>query len=89
MVSNLGKTIDNIIREGRETGLEEGRKEGRKDGLLQGLKKLLGIKFSDISYMSRIERIEDENTLNSVFEDAVKSNSIEEFKEKLRQRKLN
>jgi predicted transposase/invertase (TIGR01784 family) len=93
MVSNLGKTIDNIIREGRETGLEEGRKEGRKegrrDGLLQGLEKLLGIKFSDTSYMNKIERIEDENTLNSVFEDAVKSNSIEEFKEKLRQRKLN
>jgi hypothetical protein len=39
--------------------------------------------------MSRIERIEDENTLNSVFEDAVKSNSIEEFREKLRKRKLN
>ncbi|WP_446897199.1 hypothetical protein ACSVC9_09220 [Clostridium sp. LBM24168] len=28
MVSNLGKTIDNIIREGKKTGLEEGRKEG-------------------------------------------------------------
>jgi hypothetical protein len=81
MVSNLGKTIDNIIR--------EGRKEGERVGLLQGLEKLLGIKFSDTSYMSRIERIEDENTLNSVFEDAVKSNSIEEFKEKLKQRKLN
>jgi flagellar biosynthesis/type III secretory pathway protein FliH len=93
MVSNLGKTIDNIIREGRETGLEEGRRQGRKEGervgLLQGLEKLLGIKFSDTSYMSKIERIEDENTLNSVFEDAVKSNSIEEFREKLRKRKLN
>jgi predicted transposase YdaD len=85
MVSNLGKTIDNIIKEGRK----EGEKEGKKAGLLQGLEKLLDIKFSDISYMSRIERIEDENTLNSVFEDAVKSNSIEEFKEKLKQRKLN
>nr|WP_276329481.1 Rpn family recombination-promoting nuclease/putative transposase [Clostridium luticellarii] len=85
MVSNLGKTIDNIIKEGRK----EGEKEGKKAGLLQGLEKLLDIKFSDISYMSRIERIEDENTLNSVFEDAVKSNSIEEFREKLRKRKLN
>ncbi|KAA8675272.1 Rpn family recombination-promoting nuclease/putative transposase [Clostridium sp. HV4-5-A1G] len=85
MMSNLGKTIDNIIKEGRK----EGEKEGKKAGLLQGLEKLLYIKFSDISYMSRIERIEDENTLNSVFEDAVKSNSIEEFKEKLKQRELN
>lgn len=44
MVSNLGKTIDNIIREGRETGLregrekgiEEGRKEGRREGREEG-----------------------------------------------------
>ncbi|OAA90785.1 hypothetical protein [Clostridium ljungdahlii] len=70
-------------------GIEKGLKEGRKDGLLQGLEKLLGIKFSDTSYMSTIKEIEDENTLNSVFEDAVKSNSIEEFKEKLKQKKLN
>ena len=53
MVSNLGKTIDNIIREGRETGLkegrqegirkgrEEGRKEGKKEGLLEGRRKTL------------------------------------------------
>ncbi|MCC9294256.1 Rpn family recombination-promoting nuclease/putative transposase [Clostridium sp. WLY-B-L2] len=77
MVSNLGKTIDNII------------KEGRKDGLLQGLEKLLGIKFSDTSCMGRIKKIDDEDILNSVFEDAVKSNSIGEFEERLRQRKLN
>lgn len=73
----------------KKRGIEKGLKEGRKDGLLQGLEKLLGIKFSDTSYMSTIKEIEDENTLNSVFEDAVKSNSIEEFKEKLKLRKLN
>ncbi|MHC6179206.1 hypothetical protein ACYUJ6_05035 [Clostridium sp. JNZ X4-2] len=43
----------------------------------------------DTSYMSKIKKIEDEDTLNSLFEDAVKSNSIEEFKEKLKLRKLN
>jgi flagellar biosynthesis/type III secretory pathway protein FliH len=105
MVSNLGKTIENIVKEGKTKGLEEGRKEGikegikegreegkregRKDGLLQGLEKLLGIKFSDTSCIGRIKKIEDEDILNSVFEDAVKSNSIGEFEEKLRQRKLN
>ncbi|MEY8764957.1 MULTISPECIES: hypothetical protein [Clostridium] len=93
MVSNLGKTIENIVREGKTKGLEEGRKqgikEGRKDGLLQGLEKLLGIKFSDTSCISRIRKIEDEDVLSSVFEDAVKSNSIGEFEEKLRRRKLN
>ncbi|MCC9294265.1 Rpn family recombination-promoting nuclease/putative transposase [Clostridium sp. WLY-B-L2] len=117
MVSNLGKTIENIVREGKTKGLEEGRKEGReqgikegikegrkegkkegikegrkegrKDGLLQGLEKLLGIKFSDTSCIGRIKKIDDEDVLNSVFEDAVKSNSIGEFEEKLRRRKLN
>jgi flagellar biosynthesis/type III secretory pathway protein FliH len=113
MVSNLGKTIENIVKEGKTKGLEEGRKqgikegrekgrregmkegrregrkEGRKDGLLQGLEKLLGIKFSDTSCISRIKKIEDEDVLSSVFEDAVKSNSIGEFEEKLRRRKLN
>lgn len=78
-----------VEKRGVEKGIEEGRREGRKDGLLQGLEKLLGIKFSDTSYMSKIKEIEDENTLNSVFEDAVKSDSIEEFKEKLKLRKLN
>jgi predicted transposase YdaD len=97
MVSNLGKTIENIVKEGKTKGLEEGRKEGReqgikegrKDGLLQGLEKLLGIKFSDTSCIGRIRKIDDEDILNSVFEDAVKSNSIGEFEERLRQRKLN
>jgi hypothetical protein len=68
---------------------QKGIEKGRKEGLLQGLEKLLGIKFSDTSYMSRIKKIEDEDTLNSLFEDVIKSNSIEEFKEKLKQRKLN
>ncbi|CAB1249503.1 hypothetical protein ACFHWD_20180 [Clostridium sp. MT-14] len=68
---------------------QKGIEKGRKEGLLQGLEKLLGIKFSDTSYMSRIKKIEDEDTLNFLFEDVIKSNSIEEFKEKLKQRKLN
>jgi hypothetical protein len=72
-----------------QKGIEKGIEKGRKEGLLQGLEKLLGIKFSDTSYMSRIKKIEDEDTLNSLFEDVIKSNSIEEFKEKLKQRKLN
>jgi hypothetical protein len=68
---------------------KKGIEKGRKEGLLQGLEKLLGIKFSDTSYMSKIKKIEDEDTLNSLFEDVIESNSIEEFKEKLKQRKLN
>jgi hypothetical protein len=68
---------------------QKGIEKGRKEGLLQGLEKLLGIKFSDTSYMSKIKKIEDEDTLNSLFEDVIESNSIEEFKEKLKQRKLN
>ena len=39
--------------------------------------------------MGRINKIEDEDVLNSVFGDAVKSNSIGEFEEKLKKRKLN
>ena len=89
MVSNLGKTIENIVKEGKTKGMEEGRKEGRKDGLLQGLEKLLYIKFSDTSCMDSIREVEDENTLSSIFEDAARSSSIGEFKEKLEQRKLN
>ncbi|WP_294181589.1 hypothetical protein [uncultured Clostridium sp.] len=81
MVSNLGKTIENIVK--------EGKKEGKKDGLLQSLEKLLYIKFSDTSCMDSIREIKDENILGSVFEDAARSSSIGEFKEKLEQRKLN
>jgi hypothetical protein len=67
----------------------EVEKKGRREGLMKGLETLLGIKFSDTSYMSRIKKINDEDTLNSLFEDVIESNSIEEFKEKLKQRKLN
>ncbi|MEY8765045.1 MULTISPECIES: hypothetical protein [Clostridium] len=34
MVSNLGKTIENIVKEGKTKGM----KEGRRDRLLQNLK---------------------------------------------------
>ncbi|WP_294184477.1 hypothetical protein [uncultured Clostridium sp.] len=68
---------------------EEGKTEGIVDGLLQSLEKLLYIKFSDTSCMDNIRKIEDENTLSSIFEDTARSSSIGEFKEKLKQRKLN
>ena len=68
---------------------EEGKTEGIADGLLQSLEKLLYIKFSDTSCMDNIRKIEDENTLSSIFEDTARSSSIGEFKEKLKQRKLN
>jgi hypothetical protein len=87
---NVEEEVSKMLKSFYDPAVEKkGIEKGRRETLIGNLQTLLSIKFSDTSYMSRIKEIEDEDTLNSVFEDAVKSNSIEELKEKLKQRKLN
>ncbi|WP_229981548.1 hypothetical protein [Clostridium aromativorans] len=87
---NVEEEVSKMLKSFYDPAVEKkGIEKGRRETLISNLQTLLNIKFSDTSYMSRIKKIEDEDTLNSVFEDAVKSNSIEELKEKLKQRKLN
>ncbi|MBV4419807.1 DUF4351 domain-containing protein [Clostridium tyrobutyricum] len=88
MVSNLGKSIDNIIREGRKTGMEEGRNEGIKAGREEGRKegkseliiKMLAKKFIKLpdSYVNRITDLSDE-TLDKIAVGILDMEKVEEL----------
>ncbi|MCI2202514.1 Rpn family recombination-promoting nuclease/putative transposase [Clostridium sp.] len=84
MVSNLGKTIDNIIREGKKTGLEEGRKQGRKEGRKEGkselIIKILIKKFKNLpdGYADKISNLPDE-TLDVIATDIFDIDKMEQL----------
>jgi predicted transposase/invertase (TIGR01784 family) len=80
MVSNLGKSLDNIIREGRKTGMEEGRKEGRKEGKSELIIKMLAKKFIKLpdGYVNRIANLSDE-TLDKIAVDILDMEKVEEL----------
>ncbi len=72
MVSNLGKSIDNIIR--------EGRKEGIKVGKSELIIKILAKKFIKLpdSYVDRITNLSDE-TLDKIAVDILDMEKVEEL----------
>ncbi|KAA8675386.1 DUF4351 domain-containing protein [Clostridium sp. HV4-5-A1G] len=80
MVSNLGKTIDNIIKEGKMKGLEEDRKEGRKEGKSELIIKMLSKKFNKLpeNYVHKIDDLSDE-TLDKIAVDIFDMKRAEEL----------
>lgn len=72
MVSNLGKTIDNIIREGKKEGKEEGKKEL--------ITKMLVKKFAELpeEYTYKINKLSDE-TLDNIAVNIFDMEKIEEL----------
>ncbi|WP_147564376.1 Rpn family recombination-promoting nuclease/putative transposase [Clostridium tyrobutyricum] len=80
MVSNLGKSIDNIIREGRKEGIKAGRKEGRKEGKAELIIKMLAKKFIKLpdGYVNRIANLSDE-TLDKIAVDILDMEKVEEL----------
>ncbi|MBV4435744.1 DUF4351 domain-containing protein [Clostridium tyrobutyricum] len=80
MVSNLGKSIDNIIREGRKAGIKAGIKEGIKAGKSELIIKILAKKFIKLpdSYVDRITDLSDE-TLDQIAVDILDMEKVEEL----------
>ncbi|MFC0904282.1 DUF4351 domain-containing protein [Clostridium sp. MT-14] len=76
MVSNLGKTIDNIIKEGKTKGLEEGRKEGKSELII----KMRSKKFNKLpeNYVHKIDDLSDE-TLDKIAVDIFDMKRAEEL----------
>ncbi|WP_254903783.1 DUF4351 domain-containing protein [Clostridium tyrobutyricum] len=72
MVSNLGKSIDNIIREGRKAGIKAGKSEL--------IIKILAKKFIKLpdSYVDRITDLSDE-TLDQIAVDILDMEKVEEL----------
>ncbi|WP_052246062.1 DUF4351 domain-containing protein [Clostridium tyrobutyricum] len=76
MVSNLGKSIDNIIREGRKEGIKAGRKEGKSELIIKILAKKF-IKLPD-SYVDRITDLSDD-TLDKIAVGILDMEKVEEL----------
>jgi hypothetical protein len=93
----IGDLLREAEREAMEKGVEKGLKEGLKEGLQKGLQeglvkakqediiKVLEAKFGKLSKTinSKIKKINDLNKLEALLLEAVKSESLEEFKTKL------
>ncbi|NUM37217.1 MAG: hypothetical protein HUU50_21950 [Candidatus Brocadiae bacterium] len=83
-------TAERIGRsEGKKEGKKEGRKEGRKEGeikgKIEGIEAILDIKFGDqgLACMDKVQSIQDLEKLQQVFLLAKKSQSLDEFQEKI------
>lgn len=89
----IEKGVEKGLKEGLKKGLKEGLKEGLQKGLQEGLVKakqediikVLEAKFGKLSKTinSKIKKINDLNKLEALLLEAVKSESLEEFKTKL------
>ncbi|WP_196007999.1 Rpn family recombination-promoting nuclease/putative transposase [Clostridium tyrobutyricum] len=84
MVSNLGKSIDNMIREGKEEGMEKGREEVRKS-ISGSAIKLLTKKFGTLpeDMTERIEKLPIE-TLKAIIDNIFDLKSLDEVSEYLK-----
>ncbi|MBV4438462.1 Rpn family recombination-promoting nuclease/putative transposase [Clostridium tyrobutyricum] len=84
MVSNLGKSIDNMIREGKEEGMEKGREEVRKS-ISGSAIKLLTKKFGALpeDMTERIEKLPIE-TLKTIIDNIFDLKSLDEVSEYLK-----
>jgi hypothetical protein len=87
------EAIEKGVEKGLKKGLQKGIKEGLQKGLQEGLVKakqediikVLEAKFGKLSKTinSKIKKINDLNKLEALLLEAVKSESLEEFKTKL------
>jgi len=87
------KGLKKGLKEGLQKGIQKGIKEGLQKGLQEGLVKakqddiikVLEAKFGKLSKTinSKIKKINDLNKLEALLLEAVKSESLEEFKIKL------
>lgn len=85
----LQKGVQKGIKEGLQKGLQEGLQKGLQEGLVKAKQddiiKVLEAKFGKLSKTinSKIKKINDLNKLEALLLEAVKSESLEEFKIKL------
>lgn len=85
--SNYEEVCKKMRREeGREEGKEKGREEGREIGIViatqEHIIKTLHLRFGQVSFdiSESISQIQDRTVLDSMLEQAIKANSIDEFK---------
>jgi predicted transposase YdaD len=74
-----------LVELGRMKGHQEGRQEGRQEGLKTSLEIILKAKFGDIpdSLAIELKKINDENKLEKLLEEAGKAKTLKDFKKKL------
>ena len=73
-------------QQGKEEGFQQGAQQGREEGIQLGILETLDERFGDIppAISDEIRQIEDQNQLRTLQRQAVRSASIDDFRQQLR-----